>query len=180
MDKISINGKTYALCVNTTISQDRELERVLRAANLKEISLREGETEEQAVSRIYGEVVDSGIWADLLACRIAPVGEKWTPAVIPLIAAELDMVSDDEEKAAIRRIIPWIVAGFFVTGLTSLAASLVYSHAQEEMRKEAALKFWLTGRGSGWLGRSLATILRACHWCWTLISSRRAPATSKS
>lgn len=178
MSTMTICGRPYQVAERTTIRQDRALELALKAAGVFE--KQEGESDEDLFRRVYSTIIDSGVWAEVLACRLVPVGEKWSQELKALTVVALDEMDDPAEKTAIAKLIPWVVASFFMEGILSQSASRAYSSAAGEGVPQSSEMTIRLGRGERWPVRFLDSILCAWRAFWIALLTKRAPATSNS
>lgn len=181
LGQITILGKPYEVAKATTFRQDRALELSLKDAGTFE--QQDNETEEDLFARVFAHLVDSGDWSKILATRLVPVGQKWTPQLAAVTAFALEEVDDELEKSRITKLIAWTIAAFFAIGAISQSVSRAYSNAslrdapESNGQKELTIRWACSER---WSVRLLDSI--RCGWkaFLTVLWTKDAPATSNS
>ena len=179
---LTIQGRPFALCLNTTVNQDTALENAVTAAGLRDIAPLKDEDEASFTHRIFRALLDSGVWAELLACRLASPGKVWSAAEATEIKSLLETMSDPEEKRTAMELIPYMVLGFFANGLASFATSRMSSGEAEPMDQDDLLRGVQTlqttlGHGAGSFGRWLTRIRFASRLFWTALFARSSPVS---
>lgn len=178
---INILGNPYRAVPESEMTLRHQLaqQRSLKAVGTFE--QKENETEDQLFERVFEALVETGIYADLLAVHLLPVGSSWSKDVQEKTAAAIDLVTDPEEKKAIVKFIGWVIAAFFAQGTLLRRASQLYSSVggQGVPGTEATMTIPLAC-GALWPARFLVSILSAWKVFLTVLRSKSAPATSNS
>lgn len=124
----TIGGVVYRELTETTMEQDDAILRIVRAANVEELQMEDGEKADDFVARILSELISSGKAFGLLGCFLVPEGKEWSRALAAETAETFRRVTAGEDKAELRSALVPLLMTFFVTGLASVVISRRYSN----------------------------------------------------
>ena len=139
MDHLEIGGQKWRAVKRSTIEHDFWMMKHIHEAGLDAVRLRPGEKPDEFAVRLLHEIISSGKAFILLGGMLLPEtipDEHWTPERAEQTAAFLRGLSADEDKAAIKSSVIWLLTGFLETGLRSYVDSATASTAGNQPQPE--------------------------------------------
>ena len=133
-ERLSLGGRTFHAVPagRGPLVQDLELLRHLERAGLDRLALDPGETAPAYAERLLHTLIASPHVLALLGCLITPEGvapEDWTPKTGQETADFLGRLSDEEDKAEVRRLLVSVLIPFLERASASWLASRSGSEA---------------------------------------------------
>ncbi len=131
-ESLTLGGRTFKHCQNSTIEHDYVTMDRFNAAGLAVIDMPEGSTPEQFVAELVSRAIRAGQLFPLLACMLIPAeldDTDWTPAIAAQTEAHLRKLTGAEDKQALQGQVAGMLASFFQTGLTTLRTFPKFSEA---------------------------------------------------
>lgn len=131
-ENITIGGKAFHACAETTAEQDIFMSNIIRATGAHEVKVADVDENDaagmQKAFRDYTDEITHKVWAsgktfDLIACVLVEDGKEWTPADAKANAALLASVKDKASKEILQVHLAAVVMGFFAGARPSTTTS---------------------------------------------------------
>lgn len=127
MTDITLAGRQFRRCTNSSLQHDIFTMNHVRAADVLELELPAGASGEDYAAEMLGRLARYEHFYELLGCLLVPADTAWTPAVCKSTAAFLAYLTDPTDKAALNSVIAELLLGFFQAGHVSLRISPSFS-----------------------------------------------------
>lgn len=123
---IELGGRQLQVIASANIEHDCWMSAKIREAGLDHLPMDEGTPVEDVVERILDRVQGSGMATALIGGLLAPAEldlRTWRPAVALEMTEFVRDLTAREDKLVFRGLLAQAIAGFFRSGLASLATS---------------------------------------------------------
>lgn len=125
--EITIEGRQFKPIKNGTFAHDIWITSKVRAAGLSNVTIADGETQDDFIERLAVEAWNSGFLLEIMGALLIPADKEakdWTPELGKKTAEFFGNVTDEESKTQLRMTAGGVLYYFFVKGLSSSATSM--------------------------------------------------------
>lgn len=122
-DTITLGGRKFRPCTNSTLQHDIVSMNYTRAAGLIDVEVPEDADPFTVMSALTAKLAMSNNFYQLLGCLLIPAdkeGLDWTPDMCADTAAHLRGLTDGEDRQQLLSLVADLLINFFQTGLASL------------------------------------------------------------
>jgi hypothetical protein len=123
---VTLGGRRFSLITAGTVTHDYYVGERIREAGIDKVTVQEGFVPDLVVEDILDRTMRAGMAITLVACFLLPDGltiEEWTPATAADVAVFIGRLIEREDKVVFRGLVAEMIAGFFLSGLSSLRIS---------------------------------------------------------
>lgn len=146
MTTITLGGRKFKPCTNSTIEHQYVTMDRIRAAGLDVLDYTPGTDPDTFVAGLLGRLAHRGAIFELLGCMLIPAeltGADWTPELADETAHFIKRLTSAEDKQTVQAHVVSLLIDFFQAGLASLTTFPSYSQGatagpQDSQQTEAA------------------------------------------
>ena len=120
---ITLGGRKFRPCTNSTLQHDIVSINYTRAAGLTDVEVPEDADPFTVMASLTAKLAMSNNFYQLLGCLLIPddkEGIDWTPDMCAATAAHLRGLTDSEDRQQLLSLVAELLIHFFQTGLASL------------------------------------------------------------
>lgn len=124
MSQITLGGKPFLRCENSTLQHDIVLMNHIRSADLLELELPDGSSGEDYAAEMLSRAAGYEKFNELLGCLLVPAETpNWSLATCRDSARHFDTLTSPDDKLALNGILIELLVSFFQAGRVTLRIS---------------------------------------------------------